>query len=159
METNGQIVKAEQLLSNLGNSLPEQNQSISEISLYKGQLTTKKLIEGVSIIQKSFPSLPISFYEIFKDRIKANNFTDERLMDSITNVIDTCVYPTPTIAQFISFDKRVKVYKYPEIVKMVDDDPNAFDRYKRIVMEGLPEAVWIHVNDIAKYNIKSITSK
>ena len=72
----------------------------------------------------------------------------------MNHVIDTCVYPTPTIAQFISFDKRIKVYKYPDIVKMLDDDPKAFDRYKRIEMEGLPEAVWIHVNDIAKYNIK-----
>jgi hypothetical protein len=136
--------------------LLEQNQSVSEISLYKGQLTTQKLIEGVSIIQKSFPSLPISFYEIFKDRIKANKFTDERLMDSITNVIDTCVYPTPTIAQFISWDKKIKVHKYPEIVAMVEDgDPNAFSRYQRIELEGLPEAVWIHINDIAKYKIKS----
>jgi len=66
MEQNGQIVKAEQLLNNFKNSLLEQNQSVSEISLYKGQLTTQKLIEGVSIIQKSFPSLPISFYEYLK---------------------------------------------------------------------------------------------
>jgi hypothetical protein len=136
--------------------LPEQNQPINEISLYKGQLTTQKLIEGVAIIQKSFPSLPISFYEIFKERIKANNFTDERLMDAIENVIDTCVYPTPTIAQFISWDKKVKVFKYPDILKMLDEDPNAFDRYKRIELEGLPEAVWIHINDIAKYKIKSL---
>jgi hypothetical protein len=137
--------------------LPEQNQPINEISLYKGQLTTQKLIEGVAIIQKSFPSLPISFYEIFKERIKANNFTDERLMDAIENVIDTCVYPTPTIAQFISWDKKIKVHKYPEIIEMVEaGDPNAFSRYKRIVMKGLPEAVWIHINDIAKYKIKSL---
>jgi hypothetical protein len=87
--------------------------------------------------------------------IKINGFTDERLSDAVTNVICTCVYPTPTIAQFISWDKRIKIYKYFDIVKMVDDgDQNAFDRYKRIVMPGIPEAVWIHVNDIAKYNIK-----
>ena len=87
---------------------------------------------------------------------KEEGFTDERFRDSVHMVIKTCIYPTPTIAQFISFDKRVKVLKYPDIIKMVDDDPNAFDRYKRIVLDGLPEAVYIHVNDIAKYNIKSI---
>ena len=86
---------------------------------------------------------------------KEEKFTDERFRDSVHCVIKTCIYPTPTIAQFISFDKRVKVFKYPEIVKMVEDgDPNAFDRYQRIQMEGLPEAVWIHINDVAKYNIK-----
>lgn len=151
MEQINQLV---QLASKSWNLLPEQKQSTNEISLYKGQLTTQRLIEGVAIIQKSFPSLPIGFYEIFKERIKANNFTDERLMDAISNVIDTCVYPTPTIAQFISWDKKIKIYTYPEIIDMVNDgDPDAFDRYKRIAMDGLPEAVWIHINDIAKYKL------
>jgi len=127
----------------------------TEVSLYKGELTTPVVIQSIARIKKSFPSLPVGFYEIFSERLKANGFNDERLQDATANVIDTCVYPTPTIAQFISFDKKVKVYKYPEIIKMVEDDPNAFGRYKRIVMKGLPEAVWIHVNDIAKYNLKS----
>ena len=127
----------------------------NELSLYKGELTTPMVIESIARIKKSFPTLPVGFYEIFSERLKANGFNDDRLKDAVANVIDTCVYPTPTIAQFISWDKKIKVYKYPDIVKMVDDDPNAFNRFKRIVMKGMPEAVWIHVNDIAKYNIKS----
>lgn len=129
-----------------------------EISIYKGSLSTPCVIQNTAKIKNSFPALPEGFYEIFSERILDCGFTDDRLNDAVNNVIDTCVYPTPTIAQFISFDKRVKVFKYPEIVKMVEDgDPKAFDRYKRIVMEGLPEAVWIHINDIKKYNIKSRT--
>ena len=126
-----------------------------EISIYKGSLSTSCVIYNTAKIKNSFPSLPEGFYEIFSERILDCGFTDDRLNDAVNNVIDTCIYPTPTIAQFISFDKRVKVFKYPEIIKMVEDgDPNAFERYKRIEMEGLPEAVWIHVNDIAKYKIK-----
>jgi len=126
-----------------------------EISLYKGPLSGPVLFQSLAKVQSAFPSLPQGFYDILSERLADCGFTDERLKDAVNNVIDTCVYPTPTIAQFISWDKRVKVYKYPDIVKMLDDDPNAFDRYKRVEMEGLPEAVWIHVNDIAKYNIKS----
>ena len=126
-----------------------------EISLYKGTLTTPVVITAITDIKKAFPLLPEGFYDVFTDRIKENGFNDDRLKDAVNNVIDNCIYPTPTIAQFISFDKRVKLFKYPEIIEMVEaGDPNAFDRYKRIEMEGLPEAVWIHVNDIAKYNIK-----
>lgn len=126
----------------------------NEISIYNGNLTAQCLVNNIAIIKKSFPSLPIEFYDVFMDRIKANKFNDDRLNDAVAHVIDNCVYPTPTIAQFISFDKKIKVYKYPEIVKMVEDgDPNAFDRYKRIVINGLPEPVWIHVNDIAFYNL------
>lgn len=137
-----------------------QNNSIrvdGEISLYKGILTVQNIVQCSVKVKKAFPDLPSEFFEVFQDMIKSEGFTDERLTDAVDNVIKTCIYPRPTIAQFISFDKRVKVYKYPEIIKMVEDgDPAAFDRYKRIVMEGLPEAVWIHQNDIAKYNIKSI---
>lgn len=141
----------------LQNLQQEKQDSKTEISIYKGELTIPCLINNVSIIKKSFPALPIEFYDIFMDRIKANSFSDERLNDAVANVIDNCPYPTPTIAQFISFDKKVTFYKYPDIVqKLEDGDTNAFDRYKRIELEGLPEAVWIHVNDIAKYNIKSI---
>ena len=125
-----------------------------EISLYKGSLSIPCIIKNTTRIKSSFPALPEGFYEIFSERIKDCEFTDERLNDAVNNVIDTCVYPTPTIAQFISWDKRIKIYKYPEIVKMLEDgDPNAFSRYKRIELEGLPEAVWIHVNDIAKYKL------
>jgi len=126
----------------------------NELSLYTGVLSTQVVIKNIAKIKRAFPALPEGFYEVFSERIKANGFTDQRLMDAVTHVIDTCVYPTPTIAQFISFDKTVKVFKYTEIIKMIEDgDPNAFDRYKRIEMDGLPEAVWIHVNDIAKYNL------
>jgi hypothetical protein len=128
-----------------------------ELSLYRGSLTTNCVIQNTIKIKSSFPALPEGFYEIFSDRIQDCGFTDERLNDAVNNVIDTCIYPTPTIAQFISWDKRVKVYKYPDIIKMLDDDPKAFDRYQRIELDGLPEAVWIHINDIAKYGIKSKT--
>lgn len=146
-----------QQIKNLPSSLPADLELKSEISIYKdGPLTGPCLVNSIAIIQKAFPSLPIGFYDVFTFRLAENGFTDDRLKDAVNNVIDTCLYPTPTIAQFISFDKRVKVFKYPDIVKMVEDgDMNAFNRYKRIELPGLPEAVWIHVNDIAKFNIKS----
>lgn len=126
-----------------------------EISMYKGSLSTPCVIKNVARIKNAFPSLPEGFYDIFSERIIDNKFNDDRLIDAINNVIDNCIYPTPTIAQFISWDKKIKVYKYPDIVKMVEDgDPKAFERYQRIELEGLPEAVWIHINDIAKYKLK-----
>jgi hypothetical protein len=139
-----------------------QNNSIrvegGEISLYKGILTVQNIVQCSVKIKKAFPDLPSEFFEVFQDMIKSEGFTDERLIDAVDNVIKTCIYPKPTIAQFISWDKRVKIFKYPDIIKMVEEgDPNAFDRYKRIELDGLPEAVWIHINDVAKYKIKSKT--
>jgi hypothetical protein len=151
----------------LGQLLPTSHESLSkhfqsslekidEISLYKGELTGRRILECSLKVKKAFPELPADFFEIFQEMIKSEKFTDERLMDSVDNVIKTCVYPKPTIAQFISFDKKIKVHKYPEIIEMVEaGDPNAFERYQRIKFPDLPEAVWIHINDITKYKIKS----
>jgi|WetSurMetagenome_2_1015567.scaffolds.fasta_scaffold00157_9 hypothetical protein len=133
------------------------NKIDGEISLYKGSLSLQNIVQCSVRVKKAFPDLPAEFFEIFQEMIKSEGFTDERLIDAVDNVIKTCVYPKPTIAQFISWDKKIKVHKYPEIIEMLNDDPNAFDRYKRIELEGLPEAVWIHINDIAKYKIKSNT--
>jgi hypothetical protein len=77
------------------------------VSVYKGELTTQGIIEGVSVIKKSFPSLPIDFYDVLIDRLSANGIGDDRFRNAVVHVIDTCIYPTPTIAQFISYDKRI----------------------------------------------------
>jgi len=135
-------------------SISQLKECNNEISTYKGPLTGKVLFGEIAKIQAAFSALPKEFYDILSSRLADNGFTDDRLKDAVNHVIDNCIYPTPTIAQFISFDKRIKVYKYPEIVKMVEDgDMNAFNRYKHIEMDGLPEAVWIHINDIAKYKL------
>jgi hypothetical protein len=113
-------------------------QRSNEISIYKDNLLTSCIVKNIAKIKSAFPSLPKGFYEIFSERITEDNFTSDRLTDAVNFVIDNCTYPTPTVAQFISFDKRVKVYKYPEIVEMVETgiDSNAFARYKRIELEG-----------------------
>ena len=148
-------VTKEALIKSLSMSSPAIS-AANEISLYKGSIISDESIVRYSVkIRQAFPSLEPGFYNILLEMAKEENFTDERFRDAVHNVIKTCIYPTPTIAQFISFDKRIKVFKYHDIIKMVDDgDHNAFDRYKRVEMDGLPEAVWIHKNDIAKYNIK-----
>lgn len=127
--------------------------SESSISIYTGELTAQCLVKSIAMIKKSFPSLPIGFYDVFTDRLRANGFTDERLSDAVVNVIDTCVYPAPTIAQFISFDKRIKTFTYDQYCKFCDEGTGKY--YEPVKFKNRPVPVWIHVNDIVMYNIKS----
>jgi len=109
----------------------------------------------VAIIKKSFPSLPIDFFDVFTDRLRANNFSDERLKDAVSHVIDTCVYPTPTIANFISWDRKFKVLNYEDMLKKTDELGSfVWDNYKPIKFKNRVKKVWIHINDIKQYNIK-----
>lgn len=128
--------------------------STDEISVYDGELTPKCLIESVAVIKKSFPALPIGFYDVFTDRLKANGFSDERLKDAIAHVIDTCVYPQPTIAQFISYDKKIKLNSYEDMLKKLNEfGPDVWNSYKMIKMADRIKPVWVHVDDVKKIRL------
>lgn len=127
----------------------------NELSVYKDKLTTKGVITNVAKIKKAFPALPMGFYEVFDERLKANSFTDERLKDAIANVIDTCPYPTPTIAQFISFDKKIKLNSYEDMVKKTFEfGSEIWNSYKMIKFPEREKPVWIHIDEVNKYNIQ-----
>jgi hypothetical protein len=102
----------------------------------------------------AFPTLPKGFYDILADRIKENGFCDDRLNDSINHVIDNCIYPQPTIAQFISYDKKVKLYNHNDIVKMLTDNPDSFKSYRPVKVNKLNRPMYTHINDIEMYGLE-----
>jgi len=126
----------------------------NEISVYTGELTTPCIIKQVKKIKNAFPALPSGFYDILTDRIKDLNFSDERFMDSVNNLIDTCIYPQPTIANIISWDKRIKLYNYQEIVALVDRHGEVvWTSYKAVKINGFKSRVYASVTDIERYKL------
>jgi len=94
----------------------------------------------------------MSFYEVLDERFADNKFTDERLRDAVNHVIDTCIFPTPTIAQFISFDRRYKVFTGEEMLKKMDEQGAEIRKCYQVL--DVPELVYVHMNDVKKYNLK-----
>ena len=77
--------------------------------MYTGELTTGGMINSVKRIKAAFPALPPGWYDILTDQLAQSDFSDERLADAVNHVINTCEYPTPAIARFISFDRTREV--------------------------------------------------
>ena len=99
--------------------------------------------------------MPAGFYDVFAERIIENDFNDERLAAAIKYVIDNCVYPKPTIAQFISFDKRITLYTYDQILKMINENSKIFDFYKAVRVDKTQQSpIYANINDVAKYSIE-----
>jgi hypothetical protein len=96
-------------------------QSESEISIYSGDLTIPTIKKSFTKIHGAFPSLPKEFYAILQERLTEHKFPDQRLIDAVNHVIDTCVYPTPAIAEFISYDRKTKLYTYTEACKITSE--------------------------------------
>jgi hypothetical protein len=145
--------------NNLPPQLPNIFQKFDEhsLSVYHGDLTTPNVIECVTKIKKAFPSLPVGFYDVFTDRIKGNNFSDERLIDAVNHVIDTCVYPIPTIANFISFDQRIKLFTHSEMLKMNDNiGGSVWSDFKPVEIQGISKRLYASVIDIQRYKLKQL---
>lgn len=90
-----------------------------EISVYKGELTESCIVIQTGKIFQAFPKMDIETYDLLKERFKANNFNDERLVASVAHVIDSYEGwdKVPNIANFIQYDKTVKIYTYEEAIK------------------------------------------
>ncbi|NWF87918.1 MAG: hypothetical protein HXY50_00485 [Ignavibacteriaceae bacterium] len=103
----------------------------SEISLYgHGKVSIKVLTECVIKLKKSFPKLPIGFYDVLEQLLDEEKFTDKRLIDATNNLIKTCQYPEPTIANILGYDKKIKIYTWDELAKIsCDYGPEARKRF------------------------------
>ena len=119
-----------------------------EVSLYKGELTTAVVVDSVAKIKKAFPQLPAGFYDAFTDRIKDNEFCDERLTDAVNFVIDNCIYPQPTIANFISYDKTVKFKTHEQMCK-----EDLWSSHVAVKFPDMPKVVWVYANDVERYKL------
>jgi hypothetical protein len=104
-------------------------------------------------IAKAFPQLPGGFYEVLNRRLKEKEFTDERLKDAVNHVIDTCQYPVPTVANFISYDKCIQIFTYADLVKQLNDDRRAWDYYDQVKVPGVDLPRYVKKEDAAKYHL------
>lgn len=138
--------------------LPETSEQITpapktnEISVYqKGGLTTKNIISQVKKLRAAFPQLPKAYYDILSQRIKANQFSDQRFDDAVNNLIDNCQYPTPTIANVISYDKKITLYTYSKVVEAVNYGRDMKD-FKKLRDKKL----WMELSDAEQYGLQHL---
>lgn len=124
--------------------LQQEDLNDSRISIYgSGNVTPEAFAHGVVKIKKAFPKLPETWYDILDEALDAEDFTDERFKDAVWYLIRTCVYPEPTIANILGYDKKVQVYTMRELQKKHADsyypgsrsDP-INDEYAKIELNG-----------------------
>lgn len=127
-----------------------------QVSAYKGVLTKETVVKSCIKIKQTFPALTTDFFDILSERITENKFSDERLKASVNHVIDNCVYLQPTIAQFLSYDKKIKLYTYEDLFLSSDDLRRIAHNYQKVkVFEGQKKPMWAHINDIERYKLES----
>jgi hypothetical protein len=153
METQNQHPQLQtKSLTHLTTNSPTLNDN--SISIYQGTLSKIVLASCIKNIRSAFPELPAQWYDVFTDRIKALKFNDDRLINSVNNVIDTYTYKNPPVALFISFDTRIKFFSYSEAIDILTANRYNPNFLKPCKIPGHNKPKWCYQEDIEKYNIE-----
>jgi len=87
--------------------------------------------------------------EILKDRFIENNFTHSRLIAAVNHVIDNYQGwdKHPSIANFISYDKKIKVFTYIEAISYGMG-------YLKMINIGFDKPGWALEEHVLQYNLE-----
>lgn len=101
------------------------------ISLYNGEAASpKEIAVSLGRLMMAFPKMSNGFFDLLAERIAANKFTSRRLYDAINSLIDNFNYKELNIADIIKFDKKVKLYSYNEVCRMVSKGEVSFSDFE-----------------------------
>ena len=122
------------------------------VSSYTGELTPINVTENMKKILIAFPTLKKEYFDLLMKLVKEKGFSDERLNDAVIHVICTCIYPQPTIANFLSYDMPIKIYNYMQIVTKVNQGESMGSYTAIDINKGKP--FYALNEDVEKYNLK-----
>lgn len=132
-------------------SLVKADDGSYSLTAYQGELSQETVVKSVARVKAAFPSLTPEFFKMLIERVRDKGFTDQRIIDSVNNVIDNCQYPTPTLANFLSFDKRIKLLSYNELCNIAASQMASFSDYSRIMING--KNFWVSNAEKEQYNL------
>ena len=121
-----------------------QEQNTKEISLYQDKQAQPQLIATeLAKLKAAFPAIEMSFISVLSERLQANGFTEQRLKDAISTVIDKFRYQKPNISDIIGFDKVARLYTWNEAFMEVEKGAEWTD-FKIIEKNGVKFRVKIN---------------
>lgn len=152
MEKLGSLIKRQQAGVSLQKSYEtDLTNGENSITVYTGELTQQNVVNNVARIKACFPQLTPEFYKILIERLKDKGFSDQRLTDSVNYLIDNFQYPTPTLANILSFDKRVKILDYNQVCTLIGKQEASFSDFSKIHINE--KMFYVRNSDKELYNI------
>lgn len=105
----------------------------SFISLYSDEILTKKTAEAqFERLKKTFGNkIPPGFFDELSDAIRRNNFTNQKLIDAITKIIETEEFPS--VNKIINHDKRIRLLTRDEFLKETNEFSHDYKKYYQAV--------------------------
>lgn len=125
----------------------------TDISIFTGELSDVVIFEQMKVLKIAFPDMQQDFTELLMKRIRANGFSNTRLIAAVENVVDSFTYKKLNIADIINFDVRVKFYTYKELESKVAAGEDLFSNYE-VIDIGIGKPVRVRKEDFVRYGFK-----
>lgn len=105
----------------------------AQVSLYnQPPITDEEIAVILDRLRDAFPNMRESFFSLLSERVIENDFTAQRLLDAVNNVIDNFQYKELNVADIIRYDRKARAYTYAEACEMVTRGEATFDDFKVI---------------------------
>lgn len=120
----------------------------NETTIYKGELTKHGVAKQIAKITAVFPKISDAQLNILRGRIKDKEFTDKRFEDAVNNVIDNYEGwdKTPNLANFLSYDKKVRLFTWNEAIEFGMQDLDAINI-------GIDRPRWAKKEDVKRFSL------
>lgn len=109
----------------------------NSISLYQGSTArSDEIAVSMARLKTAFPKMDGTFFNLLAERLIDNGFSSKRLKDAINDIIDNFRYKEIAIADIIKFDRRLKLYSYSDVCRMVSKGECGFSDFETREING-----------------------
>ena len=143
---------------------PVYDDRAAELIIYTGDTLDTAAGEKLFLrLISAFPKMTETTAKLIIERMAENGFTQSRAIDALNNVIDTYQGwdKVPSVANFIQFNKRVKLLTWHELTVAAQDGRARWADYSIIRIEGVSAcrsagkkpALYASIADVERYGL------
>jgi hypothetical protein len=109
-----------------------------EVSIYQPNKPTQDVLAwALKTLQACYPDTNAMVFEIILERLKSNEWGNDKIKDAINHLIETHVYKTINPANILTFDRKRKLYSYNQMIDMVNKyGSEVWNRYGKEKING-----------------------
>lgn len=140
---------------------PVYDEKAGEMVVYTDDLLDQVTAAQLSMrILTAFPTMKKQQVQLLIEMMIEEGFTTQRAKDAVNSVIKSYKGwdKNPNIANFIGFDKRVKVLTYKELNYLHDKGEVDWDDYEAVDV-GLDKPRWAKKEDVQAYGLKRLEAR
>ena len=111
----------------------------ASVSLYRGGRTKKGVSDAIALVAKAFPKWTPEQSEVLAGMFAEDKFSDARMMAAVKHVIRNYAGfdKVPNIANFMQYDKRIKLYRHRQIDALVERGECGYADFGIAVIDGV----------------------